>query len=929
MGIDVMPETAALRDVIVRNQALPGIAGETLGPDPAAERLAPLPFVGRDAELARLQRIWQRAARGSGALVLVNGEGGIGKSRLIGELALAAEGQGARILTGTTSFPESRPYQALIEAIRGALPLLASVSLEPVWLAVLAPVVPELRSTHALPALEPLDHAQEQQRLFTAFTTVLRALAKARPVLLLIEDLHWAGAATCSALSFAARLLADVPLLAVATAREETAAGDPVRRMRRELQQDGRLQHVALGALKAEAIRELIVRVADARYAEKDAEALGRITAGNPLFLESVLRAGEHETLDLRKGIVDARAAEIGGEAGALAEIAATVGQAFNLDLVREVSAWSESDVLAALAVLMDRRIVRENASRNGFDFVFAHQLLQAAFYERTAATPRKLRHVRIAHVLQRLYPQRSDELAGEIARHLDSAGQSEPAARWYLRAARWALGVHANDVVAERASRGLDLAPPNSELEFELLALREEAAELAGEREAQARDIARLRANARARDDGVGACKALERAVLLHRRLEDRAHEAAALEELERAAAALADSRWRADAKEHRALYDMRLDEHARALDSARGALALFDELGDARGRVNALTVIAYCQERLGKAADAAATLEQAFALADAAVQPQLRRRVLRVAMAISAGRDDNAALAAYARESLALCTAAGDCEGQASALSNLGIAAHNEFDVAAARDYYERSFDLFAQTQTLYGMMQIRVNQAELAINLGDVVRAFELDRAARELARRANDRYILAHCDLNDALAAVAAEDVLAAHAAALRARELYRAIGNVRFYGWSLLVAAIAERLRRDYDQAGADLDEAAECFATASFAGFEADLCDAERARVAVLRRLTFDLHDAAARLAQKLDAFPMHVYLPQIAALLADAFSDVGDLPGAQQWSARGARAVSERCAKIPDEPTRALYRALPFQRRFAVSVAP
>jgi hypothetical protein len=86
---------------------------------------------------------------------------------------------------------------------------------------------------------------------------------------------------------------------------------------------------------------------------------------------------------------------------------------------------------------------------------------------------------------------------------------------------------VHANDVVAERASRGLDLAPPNSELEFELLALREEAAELAGERAAQARDIARLWANARARDDGVGTCKALERAVLLHRRLEDRSGDA------------------------------------------------------------------------------------------------------------------------------------------------------------------------------------------------------------------------------------------------------------------------------------------------------------------------------------------------------------------------------------------------------------------
>jgi hypothetical protein len=156
--------------------------------------------------------------------VLIGGEAGIGKTRLANELALLANTQGGRTLRGTTSSPEQVPYQPIVEALRDALPLLTTVDVRPVWLAAVAAIVPELALRRTdLPLLPPIDAARERSRLMEGLAAVVQGLAQQRPLLVILEDLQWAGEATLFALEYLARRVAAFPALIVATYRNEAA----------------------------------------------------------------------------------------------------------------------------------------------------------------------------------------------------------------------------------------------------------------------------------------------------------------------------------------------------------------------------------------------------------------------------------------------------------------------------------------------------------------------------------------------------------------------------------------------------------------------------------------------------------------------------------------------------------------------------------
>ncbi|MDQ2664278.1 MAG: AAA family ATPase, partial [Candidatus Eremiobacteraeota bacterium] len=115
-----------------------------------------LPFIGRDTVVESLATHWERAARGHGCVALISGEPGIGKTRCARELAMQAESQGARLLIGTVSFPESQPYQPLVEALRLALPMLSTLEVDQVWLSALSTLIPEVRErAPAIPAPPP------------------------------------------------------------------------------------------------------------------------------------------------------------------------------------------------------------------------------------------------------------------------------------------------------------------------------------------------------------------------------------------------------------------------------------------------------------------------------------------------------------------------------------------------------------------------------------------------------------------------------------------------------------------------------------------------------------------------------------------------------------------------------------------------------
>lgn len=144
LGVDPMPETVALAERIRRGADVPNLSESTATVLPPMRDEKRLPFVGRDREMERLSEAWSRAKQGRGGVVFVGGEPGIGKSRLVSEMMHAAEATGGRTLFGATGVPESFPHQALIEALRAGLPLVAALDIGPTWFAALASLLPEL-----------------------------------------------------------------------------------------------------------------------------------------------------------------------------------------------------------------------------------------------------------------------------------------------------------------------------------------------------------------------------------------------------------------------------------------------------------------------------------------------------------------------------------------------------------------------------------------------------------------------------------------------------------------------------------------------------------------------------------------------------------------------------------------------------------------
>ena len=244
LGVEPSPETLALVAAVRAGTAL---TREEIDEPPQSQGWRPT-LAGRSGELETLRRAWQHAARGNGTTIFLSGEAGIGKSRLAAELATIVRAEGGRVLVGTTSDPEAEPYQALLIALRRVIAFAAGLGTDDGVLASLGRVLPEL-SDRVPVSTVPDDPGSEREaaRLFDAFARFVEQVARARPLLIVLEDLHWARAATVDAVSALARRAGSLPLLLLVTYRsEETTAPHPLRALRAKISSEQRGSSVAL-----------------------------------------------------------------------------------------------------------------------------------------------------------------------------------------------------------------------------------------------------------------------------------------------------------------------------------------------------------------------------------------------------------------------------------------------------------------------------------------------------------------------------------------------------------------------------------------------------------------------------------------------------------------------------------------------------------
>jgi DNA-binding SARP family transcriptional activator len=398
------------------------------------------PLVGREAELAVLDGMLERARAGEPHRVLfVLGEPGIGKSRVLEELGRRAAGSSGAVLSGRAFEPEMvRPYGPWVDALRGMV----------------VEIPTELRSelTALMPELGGAG-ASDRIALFDSVARLLRHLAgKAAPLVVLLDDAHWFDEASAAMLHYVARAVAEPHVLFACAARPGELSDNPAAlRMVRGLLREGRSRSLELGPLEPTAIAAIARRLSP----DVDAERVVRESEGNPLLaleLSRALESGNPAAWDSMGGLIAERLAGLEASVSDLLSWAAALGRSFDLATLERVTAVPPLELVARMSELERHGLVR--ASADGTRFEFAHDLLRAGSYQRLSEPSRRVVHRTIARALAVNGVECAQ--AGEITHHAALGGDSELAARAALSAAQRCLRMFAMEEAVRLAEVGL-----------------------------------------------------------------------------------------------------------------------------------------------------------------------------------------------------------------------------------------------------------------------------------------------------------------------------------------------------------------------------------------------------------------------------------------------------------------------------------------
>ncbi|MGD9528376.1 MAG: AAA family ATPase [Pseudonocardia sp.] len=407
-------------------------------------------LVGRVPERAALAAAWRAAERAEPRFVLVGGEPGVGKSRLVEELRAWCARRGAAVADARCYAAEGPlAYGPVVAWLRGSALAARVARLDAARRADLARLLPELGDTRP----EPLPAAELRLRLLDAVAAAV--LAPGPPVLLTVDDLQHTDRETCAALHYLLR--ADTPrLLVVATARTgEIDALHPARELLAGLHALDRCTEIELGALGPAETAQLAHGLAGAPLSEAQAHRLHEETEGNALFVVEALRAGWSPGAPASarvQAVIGARLAQLTDPARELVAVAATIGRAFRVDVLAaamEAAATGEDELVTALDELWQRRIVREQGPDT---YDFAHDRIREVAAAAVGPVRRRLLHARIAAALER--SPGADPAA--VAGHYEAAGRAADAVRWYRVAAEAAQLLHADRRAVELLDRAL-----------------------------------------------------------------------------------------------------------------------------------------------------------------------------------------------------------------------------------------------------------------------------------------------------------------------------------------------------------------------------------------------------------------------------------------------------------------------------------------
>jgi DNA-binding CsgD family transcriptional regulator len=441
-------------------------------------------LVGRTIHLAALQLLVEQAKQGEGHLALINGEAGVGKSRLVAETKIYAAERGFLLLQGNC-FPKdlTYPYAPLLDLLRS----LAASNLAPTLAAAVKtlardvfPLLPELVSDQAIP-LPRLEPEQEKRRLFAVLTKFFLDLAVYSPTLLVVEDIHWSDDTSLDFLHYLARhSVSQALLLLVTYRRDETHP--PLRSWLAELNRERLAQEIHLVPLSHDEVDTMLSAIFEQRHTAFDMrrflhgellDVLYTLTEGNPFFVEEILssliavgdifyvqgywnrRSGTQVSIPQSvQDAVQQRTAHVSEAARYVLTLAAVTGRQFDFALLQQLTQYEEHQLLLLMKELVSAQVVVEASADQ---FAFRHALTRRAIYTQLLARERSLLHLTIAQTMEQQASATLDAHLEDLAYHFYQARSWQKAVEYAQRAGEKALRLYSHRAAIDYFSWALE----------------------------------------------------------------------------------------------------------------------------------------------------------------------------------------------------------------------------------------------------------------------------------------------------------------------------------------------------------------------------------------------------------------------------------------------------------------------------------------
>ena len=699
-------------------------------PDRPIARGRNYPMVGRSLESVTLEKAYRECAA-NGHFFIIEGEAGIGKTRLAAAFLAAAEAQGARVIRSQCYAGEEKlAFGPIITGVStfldepGVMSSLQDIS--PQNLSEAGRLLPDLNILfHGLPAPSPLSNPGAQMRFFEGLRQlILNLLNGPLPGILFLDDLHWADAATLDFLSYLARRLVGHPILLLVTWSDHNLP-ETLRQIVAMSVQTGFATRIHLDRLKENDITEL-VRVSSqggVKFTDQMTARLYRETEGLPFFTIEYLEAiaatlslqqintngALMPTIDewsMPQAVRDALLSRLlaAGETGwQLLTTAAVIGRSFDFDTLLAASGRSETETVSSLENLIGLGLIEEQqVSPSGVvAYDFTHDKLRRLAYEETTLTRRRLIHRRVAEALVAQMRNKNDPFshAIQVAQHYQNGGQEAKAAEYYKMAGEHARLLYANQEAISNFQAALTAGHTDAALLHESIG-----------------DLQTLQGNYRvALNDYETAASLSEPSARLEQKIGNLHHRRGDWE-LAACHYQLALEIITSDgnpAERARIYADLSLSTHhlskdELALEYAQQALTLAQQAGDDLALATAHNILGILSRHHGQSIEAADHFEQSLAIANKLGEPFARVAALNNQALICRDTGAFEQSISYLQKALEICKAHGDRHREAALLNHLADLYHLAGDEKLSLSYLKEAVIIFSEIGVTEGSIQ-----------------------------------------------------------------------------------------------------------------------------------------------------------------------------------------------------------------------------